>query len=169
MSLEESEVLRKAKQEIGDIIHYLNSTTLCFTGHRSQKLPWRFNENDPRCIAMKNTLKAEIEKSIKEGFNTFLTGMAIGFDIICAEILLELKKIYKEIKIIAAFPCKTQSSLWPENDKKRYRNVLSQLDGVRCIYNDYIGAECMIERNRYMVNKSSKLTFVLAFIAFSLA
>ena len=23
---------------------------LCFTGHRSQKLPWKFNESDPRCI-----------------------------------------------------------------------------------------------------------------------
>ena len=37
----------------------------------------------------------------------------------------------------------------------RYRNLLQQLDGVRCIYDEYIGAECMLERNRYMVNNSS--------------
>ncbi len=29
------------------------------------------------------------------------------------------------------------------------------MDGIRCIYDEYIGAECMLERNRYMVNNSS--------------
>ena len=31
--------LEEAKREIGEIINNLNSTTACFTGHRSQKLP----------------------------------------------------------------------------------------------------------------------------------
>ena len=37
------------------------------------------------------------------------------------------------------------------------KNVLKQLDGIRCIYNKYIGAECMLERNEYMIKKSSLL------------
>lgn len=36
--------------------------TCSFTGHRSQKLPWRFNENDKRCLAMKTILKNHIEE-----------------------------------------------------------------------------------------------------------
>lgn len=33
--------------------------------------------------------------------------------------------------------------------------MLTQLDSIRCIYDDYIGPECMLERNRFMINNSS--------------
>lgn len=128
---------------------------VCFTGHRSQKLLWRFNENSERCLTMKIALRSEIENAIKNGFKTFYCGMALGFDIICAETLLDLKKQYCGISIIGALPCKTQDIKWSAKDKERYRNLLSQLDDIRCIYDEYIGAECMLERNRYMVNNSS--------------
>lgn len=147
--------LEVAKREIGSIIQLLNSTTACFTGHRSQKLPWRFNEADARCNAMKITLRAEIEKAIQRGYKTFLCGMALGFDMICAETVLDLKKQYNSIEIIGALPCKTQDKMWKDKDRERYRKLLNRLDGVRCIYDEYIGAECMLERNRYMVNNSS--------------
>ncbi len=100
-------------------------------------------------------LRLEIEKAIKMGYKTFLCGMAIGFDIICAETVLSLKAELPEVKLIGALPCKTQDIKWSQKDKARYRAVLARLDGVRCIYNEYIGAECMLERNRFMVNNSS--------------
>ncbi len=134
-----------------------NNFTACFTGHRSQKLPWRFNEEDERCKSMKITLQSEIEKAIQRGYKTFLCGMALGFDMICAETVLGLKNKYPDIKIIGALPCRTQDSEWAEKDRCRYRNLLKKLDGIRCIYDEYIGAECMLERNRYMVNNSSLL------------
>lgn len=82
----------KSKQKIGKIILSLNSTTCCFTGHRPQSLPWKFNEQDERCLKMKEQLRNEIIKAIKNGYTTFISGMALGFDMICAEIVLELKK-----------------------------------------------------------------------------
>lgn len=91
--------LELAKLEIGKIIKDLNSSTACFTGHRSQKLPWRFNENDERCLVMRNTLTVEIEKAIQRGYKTFLCGMALGFDMICAETVLKLKEKYSYIKL----------------------------------------------------------------------
>lgn len=131
------------------------NNTVCFTGHRSQKLPWRFNEEDNRCKVMKVTLRAEIEKAIERGYKTFLCGMALGFDMICAETVIELKNKYSDIKIIGALPCRTQDIKWSVKDKECYRKLLNQLDGIRCIYDEYIGAECMLERNRYIVNNAS--------------
>lgn len=155
MRFNKNNTLENAKQEIGEIIEHLNSATACFTGHRSQKLPWQFNEEDDRCKAMKAALSFEIEKAIQRGYKTFLCGMAIGFDMICAETVIELKKKYADIKIIGVLPCKNQDVKWAQNDKERYRSLLNILDGIRCIYDEYIGAECMLERNRYMVNNSS--------------
>lgn len=142
---------------INDSLKVLIDKAVCFTGHRSQKLPWGFNETNNRCVEMKHNLKLEIEKAIKEGYTTFLCGMALGFDIICAETILELKKKYKDIILIGALPCKNQDCKWITRERIRYRNLLKQLDYVRCIYDEYIGPECMLERNRYMVDNASKM------------
>lgn len=104
---------------------------------------------------MKDTLRAELEKVIASGYRTFLCGMALGFDMICAETILALKQKYRDIKIIGALPCKTQDIKWQYKDRERYRGILKQLDGIRCKYDTYTGPECMIERNRFMVNNSS--------------
>ena len=129
--------------------------TVCFTGHRSQKLPWRFNEEDERCKIMKRALLLEVEKAVQRGYRTFLCGMALGFDTICAETVIELKKDYPYIQLIGAIPCRTQDCKWSEINKKRYKDLINKLDGIRCIYNEYIGPECMLERNKFMVDNSS--------------
>ena len=30
----------------------------CFTGHRPAKLPWRYDESDPRCLRLKDRIVA---------------------------------------------------------------------------------------------------------------
>lgn len=106
---------------------------------------------------MKNTLRKEIINAIENGFKTFYCGMAIGFDMIAAETVLDLKKKYKDIKLIGALPCRTQDAKGLDREKKRYKKLLKKLDGIRCIYDEYIGAECMFERNRFMVDNSRLL------------
>lgn len=147
--------LQNIKNILREKNNKLSNTTCCFTEHRPQSLPWGFNEQDERCLIMKKQLREEIIKAIENGYKTFISGMALGFDTICAETILDLKKIYPNIKLVGAIPCKTQDKLWQDKDKKRYRTLLNQLDNIRCIYDDYIGSECMIERNRYMINNSS--------------
>ena len=100
-------------------------------------------------------VKNEFIKALNRGYKIFITGMALGYDMICAEILLELKKEYKYIKIIGALPCRNQECLWPLKEQKRYKSILGKLDEIRCIYDNYNGSECMHERNHYMVNNSS--------------
>lgn len=147
--------LEKMRNRLKEKNIELSKITCCFTGHRPQSLPWGFNEQDERCLKMKEQLKMEIKNAIENGYTTFISGMALGFDMICAETVLELKKSYPQIKLIGAIPCKTQDKLWKEKDKQRYRALLAQLDGIRCIYDDYIGPECMLERNHFMINNSS--------------
>lgn len=146
--------VEEVKQSLSNEIQRLNSNTCCFTGHRAQKLPWKFNENDERFLIMKEKAKAEIEKSIQNGYSNFMCGMALGFDMICAEIVLELKNKYSHIKLIAALPCQDQDKLWPQSQKDRYKKLLKNVDKIRCIYDNYTDG-CMIERNEYMLNNSS--------------
>lgn len=146
--------LEKMRNRLKEKNIELSKITCCFTGHRPQKLPWGFNEDDERCIEMKRKLKQEIINSIKNGYINFITGMALGFDMICAEMVLELKKTYPHIKLIGAIPCKDQYKVWKAEQIERYKEILTHCDCVRCLYDKYTD-NCMLERNDYMLNNSS--------------
>lgn len=126
--------------------------TCCFTGHRPQSLPWKFNENDPRCQNLKMKLKETIIECIQKGYTQFLTGMALGIDQIASEIVLNLKKEYPQIKLIAILPCINQSSVW-KNQKmvNRYQLILEQCDDVITLSDEYT-TSCLMERNHYMID-----------------
>ena len=47
---------------------------LAFTGHRPESLPFGENENDPRCIRLREMLLTEITDRVKAGYDTFYTG-----------------------------------------------------------------------------------------------
>lgn len=146
--------LYKIKNEIQKEMENLNIDNVCFTGYRSQKLPWGFNNNDIRCIITKVNTYFKIKEAINLGKKHFISGMALGFDIMCAEIILQLKKKYKDLILQCSLPYKYQSSTWSLEEQKRHKKILSKADIVRCIFEDYV-MKCMQERNCYMVNKSS--------------
>ncbi len=55
---------------------------LCFTGHRSEKLPNTQDEMEK----LKLKLWEEIDKAIENGIDTFYFGACYGFDLLCADI-----------------------------------------------------------------------------------
>ena len=123
----------------------------CFTGHRPQKLPFGFNEQDEKCIKLKDALKEAIVRMIEENRVTdFISGMAIGTDIFAAEIVLELKKQYPQLWLECALPCETQASKWRESDRDRYFDIISRCDKETLLQTRYT-PDCMQKSNEYMV------------------
>ena len=39
----------------------------CFTGHRPGKLPWRYNEEDLRCVSLKARIADAVEAAYQGG------------------------------------------------------------------------------------------------------
>ena len=58
-----------------------------FTGHRPLKMPFGYNEEDPRCIDFKRRLHDTIEMLIWQGYTHFLSGGAMGMDMYAGEIV----------------------------------------------------------------------------------
>ena len=130
------------------------SKVACFTGHRPQKLSWGYNEKDERCLRVKEKARERILNAINDGYTTFISGLAMGFDMICAEIVLEVKKDNPELKLVGAIPCLDQPSRWSESYKRRYKNIVEKLDHKVCKCTSYVNG-CMQERNRFMIDNSS--------------
>jgi len=125
---------------------------VCFTGHRSQKLPWGSNVEDPRYLKTKEMTREAIELEIMRGKSFFISGMALGFDTMCAEIVLSLKDKYPHIRLECALPCKDQEKMWDVQDRYIYHKILEQADVVSYLQADYT-KYCLQKRNEYMVDK----------------
>ena len=129
--------------------------TIGFTGHRPSSLPWKYDESKSSCKAFKKDLYEILEKAILSGWTNFISGMAIGFDTIAAETVLELKKKYKQVKLFGAIPCSGQEEKWSDDDKARYHKLMKKLDGYEICSESYTGADTMYKRNRFIVDHSN--------------
>lgn len=96
-----------------------------------------------------------IEKAILNNYTYFISGMALGVDMICSEIVLNLKKKYKNIYLECAIPCLNQEKEWAHFDQRRYKKILKKADFIYVVNNSPYSTKCMHERNKYMVTKSN--------------
>ena len=123
-------------------------TNCAFTGHRI--LDSRFDVN---------LLDRVILNLIKSGTRNFYCGMATGFDMQAAEIVLEYKKSYN-IRLCACIPCEEQSKYFSEKDKRRYENILSACDEKIVLSSEYADG-CMQERDRFLVDNADVIVSYL--------
>ena len=130
--------------------------TCCFTGHRPSKLPWGQNENDPRCVKVKQELASRLEGIYETGFRHFMCGMAIGCDMYFAEAVLNLRDRHPDVSLEAVIPCGTQPDRWAKPLRMRYTSLLDRCDSVKVLQIMY-SRDCMMRRNMYMVDNSSLL------------
>ncbi|MDP4134116.1 MAG: SLOG family protein [Bacillota bacterium] len=126
---------------------------VCFTGKRPNSMPWGNDESNPLCIDLKERIESAVEMTIKKGYTHFITGMAQGADIFCAEAVIKLKERYPHITLEAAVPCPEQTERWGWSYKRRYSEILGNCSSVKILRDKYVTG-CMQERNRYMVDNA---------------
>lgn len=129
--------------------------SLCFSGHRSEKLP----HNKEKLENLESRISEEVNKTIVTGFHIFYFGACYGFDLLCADIVLKRKRIIsdpKGIKLIAVVPFEEQAKNWNKENREIYYNTLAECDNVITLNTKYHQG-CYYERNRYMVDHSSKM------------
>ena len=130
--------------------------TAAFTGHRTEKLPWKNNENSYTALSFKRHLKSTLEELIVTGCINFLSGAARGFDTIAAEAVLELREEYPWISLTVVLPCENQAEKWSNEDKVRWEYLIEKADHVLHLGGEY-DKGCMFRRNRYLVDNASLL------------
>lgn len=120
--------------------------TCCFTGHR--RLP------ADKIEYIVKRLDNEIDILINQGVTEFISGGAVGFDLIAASLVAAKKEMGQDIKLIFALPCKNQDANWGDKNKKLYRNLLNDADEIVYVSEEY-HKMCMEQRNQYMVLHSA--------------
>ena len=116
--------------------------TCCFTGHRIIKIT-------PELV---QRLKDTIIKLITQGVTDFYNGGAIGFDMLCAETIIELKAEYPDIKLHLLLPCPPEEQVkgWNKAQVEKYNEILKAADSVTVVSEHYT-RDCMKHRNERLV------------------
>ena len=126
------------------------------TGRRPKYFPWGYDESDPRCIRMKEDITTIIQCHINNGYDTFISGMALGSDMYFAESVLQLKNENPDIKLIAEIPFPSQSSKWLAESRDRYNHIRQQCDEWNVLSDSY-DPKVFFMRNKEIVDKSDEL------------
>ncbi len=131
-------------------------TTLCFTGHRPEKICTPFDEASPFIDGVKHQLQARILAAVDQGYTTFLCGMARGTDIWAGEIVAGLWESFRNLELVAVLPFPGQADDWARDWAIRHRRLLRYCSQVITVEDAY-GRDSYLKRNRYLVNHSSRL------------
>lgn len=130
-----------------------------FTGHRPSKLPWKYNEEDMRCVELKAVLAQQIEMLTAAGVTDFYTGMALGVDTWAAMAVLDLREKMPVVKLHCVLPCEGQQASWAATAQLRYKHILDQADSTQYVSRVY-HKNCMLERNQRLVDSAAFLLAV---------
>lgn len=130
-----------------------------FTGHRPHKFPWRYNEADSRCVALKSAMTEQITKMVEDGVTDFYSGGADGVDCWASLIVLELRQKNPALKLHLILPHEGQADKWSDPAQERYLSILKQADSAEYVSHEYYDG-CMLDRNHRLVESAGMLLAV---------
>ena len=137
----------------------MKSKCCAFTGHRPHKFPWKYDEANSRCVALKAKLTEQITKLAENGVADFYSGGADGVDCWASLIVLELRQKNPALKLHLILPHERQADRWSNSTQERYRLILDQADSVEYVSQEYYEG-CMLDRNHRLVEAAGLLLAV---------
>lgn len=131
-----------------------------FTGHRPGRFAFGYEQEHPDCTRLKNaigktiaTLGAERCDHLYQRYGAGSRSLG-GTGSSAAE-----RGISGRLRLIAVQPCADQPQRWPHAAQREYQDILACCDERVCLHDHYT-PHCMMERNRWMVDRADILLAV---------
>ena len=118
---------------------------VCFTGHRRLK-----GDNTAQVHEL---LDGVIDELIRKGAQDFYCGGALGWDTLCANMILyQKKRKAPQVKLHLVLPCppEQQTLKWTDEDKRMYYSIMESADSTEIVSDTYT-SDCMKKRNARLV------------------
>lgn len=127
----------------------MQGKTCCVTGHRD--IPEEQIDN------VKQSLEREVDRAIRDGFTSFLSGFAEGTDLLFAEIVAERIAENPALQLRAAIPYRGRLEALKETEQtKKLLDLCTEIYVAAETYNSGVYAK----RNRCMVERSERVIAV---------
>ena len=132
--------------------------TACFSGYRPEKFAFALNDGEGAYLALEKRIEEAILQAADDGYDTFICGMAKGFDLMAGSLIVALKESWIELanlNLVAVLPFERHGftgNPW----HILHQMVVGQATEVVTLSSHY-HSKAYHDRNRYMVDHSSRL------------
>ena len=130
--------------------------TVALSGNRPHKIGPSVDSRTVRETIIRRMAHA-VSRLYKEGYDTYLCGLAMGFDLWAALAVSFAKNYYPDLRLIAVVPFRGQEQRYDPESRECYRTTLNEANYCVCLYERYPGSSCYHERNRAMLDHASML------------
>lgn len=132
-------------------------STACFTGHRLTSLPKEYS-HPLRVRMMQSLIALRVIEAARAGYRTFITGMALGADMLFADSVLDHADANPElgIRLVGVSPFAGEERRLSPEELTRYNSVKDRCHAFITLSSGYYNG-CFAARNRFMVEHSSLL------------
>ena len=124
------------------------TVSAAFTGHRF----YDFSQRE----FIQERLTSAISEAYDHGIRNFISGFALGIDLMAAQLVQSLKCNLPGISLTAAIPFEGQAERYNISDKRVYRRLLELADKV-IVLSDCYYPRCFLDRDEFMVENASYL------------
>lgn len=124
------------------------TVSAAFTGHRF----YDFSQRE----FIQERLTSAISEAYDHGIRNFISGFALGIDLMAAQLVQSLKCDLPGISLTAAIPFEGQAERYNIYDKRVYRRLLELADKV-IVLSDYYYPRCFLDWDKFMVENASYL------------
>ncbi|MFR9543648.1 MAG: SLOG family protein [Rikenellaceae bacterium] len=131
--------------------------TIAFTGNRNLTSADNRSQNELKTAICNNLLEILEKEHLENGITTFISGMALGFDMLCAMVVVELKQKYTKIRLVAALPFIEQADKYSPSDKAQYKRLIDSADFTIAIGGYTHSNEAYHDRNDFLIENSCKI------------
>ena len=134
----------------------LRPVSACFTGYRGNKFPFSLQHENPGLMRLCERLEEAVQQAANEGYTDFYCGGAWGFDILAGEAVLRARQLHEGLRLYCILPHEGQARGWDADWLRRYERMLHACTGTKVLSREWTRS-CYHERNRYMVDRCSRL------------
>ena len=124
------------------------TVSAAFTGHRF----YDFSQRE----FIQERLTSAISEAYDHGIRNFISGFALGIDLMAAQLVQSLKCDLPGTSLTAAIPFEGQAERYNIYDKRVYRRLLELADKV-IVLSDCYYPRCFLDRDEFMVENASYL------------
>lgn len=133
---------------------------LWLTGYRSYELGV-FGTEDPKLLVIKATLKKLLTEKIENGVDWLITGGQLGVEQWAAEVGLDLKATYPELKIAMMTPFAEFGGQWNETNQATYSQLASRVDFHQAVSSQpYHGPQQLRNYQEFMLTHTDEAVLV---------
>ena len=133
---------------------------LIVTGYKQHELGI-FDDKNPGIRFIKKALENRFRTLIEEGLEWVIVSGQLGVETWAAEVVLELKKEFPELKYALLTPFLEQEKKWNETKQEKYREIQEKADFYRSLTSKpYEAPWQFIEKNKFFMRNSDGILIV---------